>query len=368
MRRTVAILVIALLALPLGAQQPGQAPPRAPEAGEQEAFRVRVKVELVTAPLVVRDAGGEFVYDLQRREVTVFDNGVPQQLTDFELASEPISLVILLDTSQRVAPLLDRVRKSGILFTSYILGQFGEAAVMTFDTDLTLRQEFTSDPDKIIGAVAAIPAGGNGRRLADALNWAVNALLERPEGRRRVIIAITEPNDDGSRVPVGMPLRHAQLAEISVYTISLSGTQADLMRRPEQTPVPESPYPPGVFPLPPTPGQVQTPTTEANRQYARLDLLSAIAALVSTLQHTRKENVLELYAQGTGGLNYSSWSRTGFENSINEIGQDLHNQYQVSYRPSNRDQEGFHRVEIRVSRPGVSVRTRPGYYVGPPPG
>jgi len=363
MRRTVAILAIASLALPLGAQQPAQAPPQ-----EEEGFRVRVKVELVTAPLVVRDGQGEFVYDLQRGEVTVFDNGVPQQLTNFELASEPLSLVILLDTSQRVAPLLERVRKSGILFTSYILGQFGEAAVMTFDTDLNLRQEFTSDPDKIISAVASIPAGGNGRRLADALDWAVNMLLDRPEGRRRVIIAITEPSDDGSRIPVGMPLRHAQLAEISVYTISLSGAQADLMRRPEETPVPDSPYPPGVFPLPPTPGQVQTPTTEANRQYARLDLLSAIAALVSTLQHTRKENVLELYAQGTGGLNYSSWSRTGFENSINEIGQDLHNQYQISYRPSNRDQEGFHRVEIRVSRPGTSVRTRPGYYVGPPPG
>ena len=363
MRRTVAILAVASLALPLGAQQPAQAPPQ-----EEEGFRVRVKVELVTAPLVVRDGQGEFVYDLQRGEVTVFDNGVPQQLTNFELASEPLSLVILLDTSQRVAPLLERVRKSGILFTSYILGQFGEAAVMTFDTDLNLRQEFTSDPDKIISAVASIPAGGNGRRLADALDWAVNMLLDRPEGRRRVIIAITEPSDDGSRIPVGMPLRHAQLAEISVYTISLSGAQADMMRRPEETPVPDSPYPPGVFPLPPTPGQVQTPTTEANRQYARLDLLSAIAALVSTLQHTRKENVLELYAQGTGGLNYSSWSRTGFENSINEIGQDLHNQYQISYRPSNRDQEGFHRVEIRVSRPGTSVRTRPGYYVGPPPG
>jgi VWFA-related protein len=361
MRRTAAILALVFLALPLGAQEP-------PQEQEEEGFRVRVKVELVTAPLVVRDARGEFVYDLQRGEVTVFDNGVPQQLTDFELASEPISLVILLDTSRRVAPLLDRVRKSGVLFTSYILGQFGEAAVMTFDTDLNLRQEFTSDPDKIIDAVASIPAGGDGRRLADALDWAVNALLDRPEGRRRVIVAITEPSDDGSRLPVGMPLRHAQLAEISVYTISLSATQADLMRRPEETPVPDSPYPPGVFPMPPTPGQVQTPTTEANRQYARLDLLNAIVTLVSTLKHTRKENVLELYAHGTGGLNYSSWSRTGFENSINEIGQDLHNQYQISYRPSNRDQEGFHRVEVQVSRPGTSVRTRPGYYVGPPPG
>lgn len=357
--RMVSVVLVMALVLPLGAQ-------RQPSPAEQEEFRVRIKVELVTAPLVVQDARGEFVYDLRREEISVFDNGVPQQVSVFELASQPISLVILLDTSRRVAPLLDRVRKSGILFTSYILGQFGEAAVITFDTDVTLQQEFTADPDEVIAAVEAISPGGTETRLADALDQAVDLLLERSEGSRRVIIAITEPRDQGSRIPLGVPLRNAQLAEISVYTISLSAIQADLMRRPEDAPVPASPYPPGIFPLPPTPGQVQTPTTEANRQYARADLLRAISVLVSTLRHSRKDNVLELYAHGTGGLHYSSWSQQGFEKSLNEIGQDLHNQYLVSYRPSNRDQQGFHRIDIRVTRPRVSIRTRPGYYVGPP--
>lgn len=345
------------LASPLAAQE--QPPP--------SEFRLRVEVERVTAPLVVRDAGGEFIYDLTRDEIAVFDNGIPQQLSSFELASQPISLVILIDTSRRVEPLLDRVRKSGILFTSYILGQFGEAAVITFDSDVTVRQKFTSDSDKIIQAMESIPAGGTQRRLADALNQGVSLLLEQPEGRRRAIVAITEPHDAGSRVPIGAPLRVAQLADISVYTVALSALEADLRRRPEDTPVRESPYPPGVFTRPPVPGSVQTPTTEAQQQYARVDLLSALMTLVTTLRNMAGRNVLELYAGGTGGLHYSPNSQGGFETAINQIGQDLHNQYLLTYRPSNREEEGFHRIQVRIRRPGVEVRTRPGYYVGAPP-
>ena len=360
MRIALAIFLGLAPIVPAAAQQP-------PPAPAPDEFRVRVKVELVSVPLVVRDPSGEFVYDLSRRDVLLLDNGVPQQLNSFELATQPLSLVILLDTSQRIAPLLDRVRQSGILFTNYILGVSGEAAVLTFDADVTVRQEFTSDPDKIIQAIQKIPAGGNASRLADGLDQAVALLRQRPEGRRRVIVVVTEPRNQGSATPIGVPLRLAQLSDISIYTVALNPLEADLRRRPEDTPVPRSPYPPGVFPAPGIPGSAQTPTSQAQQQYARADLLSAIMILVRTLHDTAGQDVLELYAQGTGGLNYSPFGRPALETALNQIGQDLHNQYLLTYRPSNLDEQGFHRIEVRVARPNVSVRTRPGYYVGLPP-
>ncbi len=194
----------------------------------------------------------------------------------------------------------------------------------------------------------------------------MNLLLQRSEDRRPVIVAVSEPRNNGSAIPIGEPLRLAQLAGISIYTVALSRVQADLLRRPEDTPVRDSPYPPGVFPRPPIPGRPETPSTEAQRQHSRVDLGRAIEALVRTTSSNVKSNLLEVYAQGTGGLSYRPFSRGSFEQAINLIGQDLHNQYLVSYRPSNRSQRGFHRIQIRVSRRGVSIRTRPGYYVGPP--
>ncbi len=368
MRRFCLLTLALLLVLPSaspadgGASQPPPAPPR-PEA---PGYRVRVKVELVAAPVVVRDPQGEFVYDIRRDEVEVYDNGLPQQLSAFELASAPVSLVLLINTSQRVAPLLERVQPSGILFSSYVMGQNGEAAVITFDDEITVRQEFSGDVDKLVKTVSQVRAGGSKARLADALDQAVALLVERPQGRRGVIVAVSEARDDGSEVPMGVPLRSAQLAGISIYTITLNRSEAIWRRRPEETPVKPSPYPPGVSPMPPLPGQVQTPTTEAQRQQGGADILGAVKTLVTTLKDTVGQNVLEVYAQGSGGQNFNPLSREEFEAAINLIGQDLHNQYLVSYRPSNRDQEGFHRLEVRVNRPGVRVRTRSGYYVGPP--
>lgn len=323
-----------------------------------------VKVQRVTAPLVVKDAHGEFIYDLSQAEVTLLDNDVPQQLTVFEHDSRPISLVIVVDTSQRIAPLLDRVRKAGVLFTSYVLGPEGEAAVITFDDNVKLRLNFTAEEEPLIRTLTNLPSGGSDTRLADALEQAVRMLESRPEGRRRVIVAITEATDEGSQVALGLPLRRAQLSDISVFSVSFSRLDADLKRKPEDTPVTRSPYPPGVFPGAPVPGSVQTPTTEEQQRYATADILAAVMMLVSTLRYTVRPSVLEVYAAGSGAVNYVPSGQSGFEKAISEIGNELHSQYVLSYRPSNRDQTGFHKIEVKVSRPKVRVRTRAGYYVG----
>jgi len=253
-----------------------------------------------------------------------------------------------------------------VLFTSYILGEEGEAAVVTFDDDVVLRQEFTSDADTIIRTLERLPAGGRRTRLSDGLEEAVAMLSNRPPGRRRVIIAISEAHDDASRALLGVPLRRAQLFEISVYTIGLDRVQAELRRRPEDTPVKPSATPPGVFAGPPRPGSVQTPTTETMEQYNRVDIGNAVETMVTTLGQTVGSDILEVYSAGTGGLSYAPQNQSALENDLNRIGQDLHSQYQITYQPSNGEQQGFHRIEVRVSRPGVSIRTRSGYYVGPP--
>src|SRR3989338_2117961 len=158
MRQSLAVLLSLLLLSSLAPAGARQQPPPHPPPPQEPEFRVPVRVELVTVPLVVWDARAEFVYDLAREEVTLLDNGVPQQLRSFELATQPVSLVVLVDTSQRVKPLLERVREVGILITSNILGQFGEAALLTFDSFVTRRQEFTSDAEEFLRAFERIPA------------------------------------------------------------------------------------------------------------------------------------------------------------------------------------------------------------------
>ena len=365
MRTRGVILVLAALlgvaALPaLQDEVSGQQPARRTEPD----FRLRVKVELVTTPVTVFDAQGDFVYGLTRDDFTVWDNEVQQQITQFELSSPPISLVLLLNTSSRIKPLLDRVRSTGILFQSYILGESGEAAVITFDDEVQLRQDFTAEAEKVEKAIKAIKPGGDKTRLADALDRAIRMLTTRPPDRRRVIVIISEPRDISSETPLGEPLRTAQLADISIYTLALSYTEALWKTKPEDRPVPSSPFPPGVFPTPPRPGTTQTPGTEQHYA-ARGDLLALIRQLVAGLR-APVNNVLEVLAQGTGGRAHETSDDRTLQEAVRRIGDELHNQYLLAYRPSNLDQEGFHEIRVRVRRDAVHVHARPGYYLGPP--
>ena len=75
-----------------------QEPPKqqAPEQG-----RIRVKVELVTTPVTVRDASGELIYDLERKDFRVFDDGVEQKIEDFDMGGGPLSVVIVMRSEER---------------------------------------------------------------------------------------------------------------------------------------------------------------------------------------------------------------------------------------------------------------------------
>lgn len=347
-----------LAATPAGS---GQQPARQ----GQEEFRVRVKVELVATPVTVFDTTGEFVYGLTRDDFTLWDNNVPQQISQFEFSSPPISLVLLLNTSSRIKPLLERVRSTGILFQSYILGEEGEGAVITFDDQVRVAQNFTGESEKIEKAIQAIKAGGDQTRLADALDTAIRLLLPRPAGRRRVIVIISEPRDLGSETPLGELVRTAQLADITIYTLALSYAEALWKTKPQDRPAASSPYPPGVFPTPPRPGQAQTPTTE-RQNVVRPDLLALIQQILTAVRTPLEKDVLEVLATATGGVHDDAGNQPALQAAINRIGQELHSQYLLAYRPTNLNQPGYHEIRVRVRRTDVFVRARPGYYLTPP--
>src|SRR6202165_4755936 len=120
-----------------------QLPPKDTEA------KVKVHVALVNTPVTVRDGRGDMVHNLDARDFQVTDNGVAQQITHFDLGGDPISMVILLESSSRIAPLLPEVYKTGILFTQTVMGPTGEAAVVGFNDSVDKLQDFTTTGDLI---------------------------------------------------------------------------------------------------------------------------------------------------------------------------------------------------------------------------
>jgi VWFA-related protein len=370
-------LLLALADAPARAQAPSG--PIAPKPGAEvqqppkdAQAKVKVRVALVNTPVIVRDGRGDMVHNLEARDFRITDNGVTQRIAHFDLGGDPLSMVILLQTSSRIEPLLPQVRKTGILFTQTVMGPTGEAAVVGFNDSVDKLQDFTTDADLLENTIAHLGEGTSGSKLYDAMAVGVEMLSGRPQatadkpGRRRVLMILSEATDAGSEAKLGEVLRQAQLANVTIYSVGLSTTRAELQAKPKDT-RPQI-TPPGTFPLPPQPGVPQTPTSEENR-YGNIDLMAAAVWAVQHIHDQVKDHALEVAATATGGVHLSTFKDRSIEKAIDEIGGELHSQYTISYTPTGSDAAGYHEIKVNIVRndaKNLKVRARPGYYLAPP--
>lgn len=366
------IALLAVVVLPLSGQSPSG--PIAPQPGApvQQAPsqpKIGVRVALVNTPVTVRDAKGQMVDNLDAKDFRITDNGVAQKITHFDLGGDALSLVILVETSSRIEPLLPQVRKTGILLTETVMAANGEAAVVGFNDSVDKLQDFTANHDKIENTFTNLQQGTSGSKLYDAMAIGVEMLSGRQlpvadaPGRRRVMLILSEATDAGSDTKFGAVLRQAQLSNVTIYSVGLSTTRAELQAAPKDTT--PHPTPPGTFGLPPQPGTVQTPTTEDAR-YGSGNLMEAVIWAVQHVKDKISANPLEVATAGTGGAHLPTFKDRSLQKAIDEIGGELHSQYSVSYTPTGTNDMGYHEIKVTVAKNGLKVRARPGYYIAPP--
>jgi VWFA-related protein len=372
-------LLLAVLLAGAGALR-AQAPegPMAPRPGQpvqqvppNTQAKLKVQVALVNMPVTVRNAKGDMVNDLDAKDFRITDNGVEQKISHFDLGGDPLSLVILIETSSRIEPLMPGMRKTGILFTQTVMGPEGEAAVVGFNDAVDKLQDFTSDGDTIENVVANLKTGTSGSKLYDAMAVGVDMLsgrmpqptADRP-GRRRVMLVMSETVDAGSEAKLGEVLRKAQLANVTIYSVGLSTTRSELKGKPrDNQPTPIAP--PGIMTLPAPPGTVQTPAGQDIANASGVDLLGLAIWAVQHADNKVKDHAMEVACVATGGAHLSTYKDRPIEKVIDEIGGELHSQYTISYAPSDSDAIGYHEIKVDVDRKNLKVRTRPGYYVAP---
>jgi VWFA-related protein len=371
----ISLLTLASLSLVVPAWGQGAAPgPIQPKPGakpepmplaEQRKHAIRARVTEVSAPVIVRDRhSGEMILTLTRDNFRVFDNGTQQTIDHFDLGGDSLSIVLVTETSSHVEPMLPAIRQAGIVFTEAVMGQTAEAAVIGYYDTVDLLQSFTTDVDAVQGIINRLPVGTSGMHLYDAMARGIQLLEQRPVGQRRVMLVIGEAQDSGSEDKLGEVLRHAQLANVTIYSIGLSSTAADL-RQPAGQYQPPQIGPPGTYPLPTPNGQPPTPQMEQAVQ-PNMDLAALLIWLVKTGKNAIGPNSLEIASKATGGLHVNTMHDRNIQKAIDEIGGELHAQYTLSYHPPGAEVSGYHQIKIAVDKPGVDLRTRPGYYIPPP--
>jgi VWFA-related protein len=288
---------------PTTASPPAQKP--------QDEQTISVEVNLVNILFTVADRKGKFVTNLRKDDFKVYEDERIQTITNFSSESNlPLTIALLVDTSGSIRDKLRFEEEAAIeFFYSTLQRGKDKALVISFDSGVDLLQDFTDDPEKLADKIRKIRAGG-GTSLYDAIYLAVNQKLAGQNGRR-IVILITDGDDNSSRVSLTETLEAAQRNEATLYAISTNST-----------------------------------------------------AFFGSKEQERGDKTLKRLAEETGGKAFFPLKIQDLASSFLDIHDELRSQYQIGYRPLNAKQDGtFRRIRVDVSDKRYKARARSGYYM-----
>ncbi|MBE7545203.1 MAG: VWA domain-containing protein [Bryobacteraceae bacterium] len=339
-------------------ETPSVKPPVIEEELDGPVFRDAVTVILV--PTTVTDKRGNVVNGLRPEDFTLYDNDKQQEINR-DVAFLPLSMVVCVQRSRHTANMLPKIQKMGSLMRDMLVGDEGEAAILSFHHKVEKLTDFTNDPDKIDAALKNMSALGENARLNDCVNEAT-FMLRSKKDRRRVILLISETLDRSSEAHPREVATTLQVHNIDLYTVNISRLVTLSTTRPA-VPRPDH-LPPGARPRIATAPMDPTSQNQwSGAQGFGGDALPALVELFRFAKGIFVRNPAELYTQYTGGREFTFITERDLENALANIGAELRSQYLLSYTPNNQLEGGFHRIRVEVNRPDLKVRTRLGYWL-----
>ena len=301
------------------------------ETPQQSGQTFKREVNLVDVLFTVLNRRNKLVPDLAQGDFKVFDEGKPQEIRYFSKQSDlPLRIGMLLDTSNSIRDRIKFEQDASVSFLFSVLRRNkDEAFVMTFDDEPQIIQGFTSDTGALRDQIMGTRAGG-GTAIYDAIYEACSKQLnhpprpagDQPDVVRRVMILISDGEDNLSLRTRSEAIELAQRTSVVIYTISTSTQWIAL----EET----------------------NPEKTSDRKYHLTD----------------GDKILQDLAEETGGRAFFPYHVDDLDQSFQDIGDELRNQYSIAYQPLNYTLDGrYHKIRVEVpDHKGYRVNARRGYY------
>ena len=304
-------LVLAVIA---SAQKPAATPTPPPdETGPTKVFEVRLPVTVTHKKVLITG--------LTRSDFLVFEDGVQQEVTFFsdEKTNPPVYVGVLMDTSPSTAGKLtfEKEAAKNFIYTVTRLRK-DKAAFMTFDHEISLRQDFTDKLDLLDRAVDKVKNTGSQTALYDAV-WQFSDEKLRTVPGRRVIVVITDGDDTFSRAELRDAIDIAQRTETTIFGISTKG-----------------------------------------------GFLGTVPGVEAGTVKDKGDKTLTQLCEETGGEAFFTGDMLALERAFKKISDELRGQYLITYKPADQSYNGRNRkIEVRFAdREKTSkykIRTKTSY-------
>jgi VWFA-related protein len=307
-------------------EEPPPPPPRqVPKNPEgMPDFSLRVDVPNVQVPVLVTTKDGGFVPGLKKENFKVYEDGVPQTITDFRVSEAPITAVMLIEfASTNYWFMYDALNASYAFANSLKPDDY--IAVIAYDMKPMIITDFTKDKKEVYGALNQLRIPGfSETNLFDALYDTLDR-LSRIEGRKYIIL-ISSGIDTFSRINYDKVMKKIQATpDVGIFAIS---------------------------------------TGEAFRLAVEARYGASSEFGMYNLNFLQGDNQMNTFAKLSGGR----WYKPRFEGELPEIFHDvaaqIRNQYMITYKPTNSKQDGTYRklkVELQAPNGGpLTVKNEKG--------
>jgi Ca-activated chloride channel family protein len=294
---------------------PQPPPPPGASSSPQKSERIRISTDLVVLHATVTDDHGQFVNGLKESNFRVFEDKVEQKVSAFANEDVPVTMGLVIDNSGSMREKRAQVNAAALTFVRTSNPQ-DEVFVVNFNDEyyLDLNEDFTNDQRELNEALSRIDARGS-TALFDAIIGSLDH-LKKGHKDKRVLLVITDGDDDASRKTLAYTVQVAQQSDAQIFAI-------------------------GVF-------------SDQDRKSDK-----------KMIRNSKKE--LTQLAGVTGGEAYFPDNLEQVTAVCQQVAHDIRNQYTLGYYPSNTAKDGtFRQVQVQLippkDRSKMTVRTRTGYY------
>jgi VWFA-related protein len=308
-----------------------ETPPPAPEKPKKiegmPDYSIKVDVPLVNLDVLVTTKDGQFVPGLHKENFKISEDGVQQTIANFNQATAPITAVLLVEfASTNYFFVRDAV------IASYTFAQTLKkddwVAVISYDMKPQILTDFTQDKGQVMGAISQMTIPGFAEtNLFDALYDTLDR-LEGIEGRKYIIL-VTTGVDTFSKINLDQMMKKIKSTkDITIYPVSVGW---------------------------------------ALRNYCEVHSCGYTHGMgipVGQMDYLQADNEMNTFAKMTGGRAYFPRFQAEFGEIFNSIGQDIRNEYSITYHPTNSKLDGSYRklkVELMAPDGGqLKVRDQKG--------
>ena len=299
----------------------------AQQVPEPSGPTLKVTTEVVNVYAVVRDKHGRLIPDLTKNDFEIKEDNIPQNITYFSRETDtPLTLAIMVDTSPSQERVLDTEQAEAKEFLRQILRPSRDlVCVMHFDLEVELLQDFTADLGRLDRAIDETQINGGARgvlpsplpsrsvggtHLYDAIYLAATQMMSQQVGRK-VLILLTDGEDQGSRETLDQALEAAQKSDCIIYAIDI--------------------------------------VDHAFYGFGNMGF--------------KGDSVLRKLCEQTGGDVIKVNKIRNTSEAFQKIAEELRTQYLLGYTPSNpRKDSGFRKISVRATSGDYKIQARAGYY------